>query len=98
LLLEHSQRPEVSRVAFVGAHSPAEENQGMSEEFPVEPVAYDVIVDFGNGTHVEIERGVSAAAAQMARKRVSKFFQGVRVIKRPRTGGARGRSLDGTSD
>jgi hypothetical protein len=54
----------------------------MSEEAPAEPVVYDVIVDFGNGTVVKIENGLSLAAARIARKRVSKFFQGVQVVER----------------
>jgi hypothetical protein len=69
----------------------------MSEEIPVEPVVYDVIVDFGNGTHVRLEKGLSRAAAQMARKRVSKFFQGVRVVERLKAVPRR-RNLDAASD
>jgi hypothetical protein len=70
----------------------------MNESAPDNLVVYDVIVDFGNGTQVKIERGVSRVAAQMARKRVSKFFQGVCVVERRRTGGSRARNPDATSD
>ena len=69
----------------------------MNEEIPAEPVVYDVIVDFGNGTHVRLEKGLSRAAAQVARKRVSKFFQGVRVVERLKTIRHR-RNLDAASD
>ncbi len=56
----------------------------MSEVAADNQVVYDVIVDFGNGTHVKIENGMSATAAQIASKRVSKFFQGVLVVERLR--------------
>ena len=70
----------------------------MSEERPAAPVVYDVIVDFGNGTRVKIEKGLSNAAAQIARRRVSKFFQGVQVIERTSRGRPRDRSPDAAPD
>jgi hypothetical protein len=70
----------------------------MSEETPVEPFVYDVIVDFGNGGHLRIEKGLSRAAAQMARRRVSKFFLGVQVVERLKRSRSRGDSLDAKSD
>jgi hypothetical protein len=70
----------------------------MSDQPPAAPVVYDVIVDFGNGTSVKIENGLSLAAAQIARRRVSKFFQGVQVVERLSRHKPRGRSRHGTSD
>jgi len=68
----------------------------MSESASDKPVIYDVIVDFGNGTHVKIERGLSAVAAEAARTRASKFFLGVQVVKRLRAVGRRGRPAKAT--
>ena len=70
----------------------------MSEETPAEPVVYDVIVDFGNGTFVKIENGLSLAAAHIARRRVSKFFQGVQVVERSSRARSRDPIPDAASD
>jgi hypothetical protein len=70
----------------------------MNEDIPAESVVHDVIVDIGNGAHLTIEKGLSRAAAQVASKRVSKFFLGVGVVERPRRGRPRGRSPDVTSE
>jgi hypothetical protein len=93
-----SNWPEVNQIAFAGHTCPAGVHHGMSEEAPIEPVVYDVIVDLGNGTHVKVEKGLSRVAAQIARKRVSKFFLDVCVVEQLREVGPRGRSPDATSD
>ncbi len=66
----------------------------MNDDVSLPPVVYDVIVDFGNGKTIRIEKGLSLAAAQIARRRLSKFFLDVRTVERPRRRAVRDQKSD----